>query len=44
MNDLTNLKEAIVAGKLEDAKAIVNEAIEAGKIEFTPEPEDERTG
>lgn len=30
MNDLTNLKEAIVAGKLEDAKAIVNEAIEAG--------------
>lgn len=30
MNDLTNLKEAIVAGKLEDAKTIVNEAIEAG--------------
>lgn len=30
MNDLTNLKEAIVAGKLEDAKAIVNEAIETG--------------
>ena len=30
MNELTNLKEAIVAGKLEDAKAIVNEAIEAG--------------
>ena len=30
MNDLTNLKEAIVAGKLEDAKAIVIEAIEAG--------------
>lgn len=30
MNNLTNLKEAIVTGKLEDAKAIVNEAIEAG--------------
>ncbi|WP_294615384.1 corrinoid protein [uncultured Bacteroides sp.] len=30
MNDLTNLKEAIVAGKLEDAKAIVNGAIEIG--------------
>ena len=30
MSDLMNLKEAIVNGKLEDAKAIVNEALEAG--------------
>lgn len=31
MSDLMNyLKEAIVNGKLEEAKAIVNEALEAG--------------
>ena len=30
MSDLMNLKEAIVNGKREDAKAIVNEALEAG--------------
>lgn len=30
MNDLTKLKEAIVTGKLEDAKSLVNEAVAAG--------------
>lgn len=30
MAELVNLKDCIVSGKLEDAKAIVNEAIAAG--------------